>query len=166
MPPPRPRSELLLIWLNLFLGVLCMVPCCFPLQFPVLTGILFEKMRPDFPEGTKVTPWQLIGLPFMLMYGIQLALVGIPALVAAIAIWRRSPYRWWPAVATPAAQSLLFLANGFALLLYGRHALLPLGTLVTLVLLAMQFGLLAANFTLLSAVAAIERIPPPANHTL
>jgi hypothetical protein len=118
----RPRSPRGLVWFNAVLETTAVIPCCFIIHFPFLVDFVLRLDRrrvEQLPEGTLLTPIDILGVPFTWLYAIQLALIGLPALIAAVLLWRKPNTGWWFALVVLLMQGLFIATNLACLLLDG-----------------------------------------------
>src|SRR5262245_32910798 len=127
----RSRAQTLLASFKAVLGVTAVIPCCFFVHFPFLVdqALYYDWLLrlKHLPEDTLLTPLDLYGVPFGVMYGVQFALIGLPALTAAIGVWKNWAWGWWLAAAVLISQGLFLAANLGCLLLMGPFAFKAIG---------------------------------------
>jgi hypothetical protein len=134
--------------LHAVIAVLTFFPCCFPINFAFLFGEILSRTRPEFSQQA-VSPLQEAGVPFAVMWGIQIALIGIPALLASVVGRKRPRLARNFALGVAGGQGLLILANLGCLALNGPFAIKDLGLLNAVSFFAIQVGLFLANALLL-----------------
>lgn len=141
-----------LVWFNLGLGSVSLVPCCFFAHFPFLIDAVQRSMRWRFgglPDGSVLTPLDMFGVPFALMYVAQLLFVGIPAFVAAAQLRSDGPRGLWLALGVLVSQWTFLVANVTCVFCDGPFAFRSIGLLAALIVLFIEVLLLAVHAALL-----------------
>jgi len=151
-PVQDSRGSRLLIWFNFGLGTAALVPCCFFVHFPFLVDAFDRNTRWRFeglPDDAKLSPIGILGVPFALMYLIQLLFIGFPAVTAAILLQRGQSRGLGVAVGVLISQWTLVVANATCLFADARFAFHSMGLIAAGALFATQVALCAGQATAL-----------------